>query len=60
MATTRGFVSGHVGGIAPENQSTTVGYRHQMDVVDASRALQSIGDMHPKFPTATWSFVYVR
>jgi hypothetical protein len=31
--------SGH----APENQSTTIGYRHQMDVVDTSRSLQSIG-----------------
>ena len=45
-------VSGHVGNIAPENQSTTVGYRHQMDVVDASRVLQSIGVMRTYYGKA--------
>jgi len=33
-----------VGDIAPGNVSTTVGFRKEMDVVDASRSLQSISD----------------
>lgn len=32
-------------GHAPENLSTTAGYQKEIDVMDASRSLQSIGDM---------------
>jgi hypothetical protein len=38
-------VASHVKDVAPENGSTTSRHAERNDVVDALRALQSIGDM---------------